>query len=279
MTTKNISHPNKIYFPKNNITKEALIEYYAKVSDYFLPHTKSRPITIERYPNGIDESGFIQQNVKKDEPHITVKQKSGDDTHHPKINSKEDLHYYANLGTITFHHYLSTEDAINKPDIMMFDLDPSQKNLKALHTIAKAIKTVLEDKGLTSFIMTSGSKGYHIIIPIKPEHDFDYVRDYAKGIAETVIERHPDLATIEMQKDNREGKIFIDYLRNAFGQTTVVPYAVRTKKDAPVATPLTWDELTSSMHPQKYTIENIFKRLGKKEDPFKHLYKKRQSLS
>ncbi|MFW6319565.1 MAG: non-homologous end-joining DNA ligase [Bacillota bacterium] len=279
MTTKNISHPNKIYFPKNNITKEALIEYYAKVSDYFLPHTKSRPITIERYPNGIDESGFIQQNVKKDEPHITVKQKSGDDTHHPKINSKEDLHYYANLGTITFHHYLSTEDAINKPDIMMFDLDPSQKNLKALHTIAKAIKTVLEDKGLTSFIMTSGSKGYHIIIPIKPEHDFDYVRDYAKGIAETVIERHPDLATIEMQKDNREGKIFTDYLRNAFGQTTVVPYAVRTKKDAPVATPLTWDELTSSMHPQKYTIENIFKRLGKKEDPFKHLYKKRQSLS
>ncbi|MFW6318995.1 MAG: non-homologous end-joining DNA ligase [Bacillota bacterium] len=279
MKNLDISHPNKTYFPDDEITKETLLEYYIKVSDYLLPHSKSRPITIERYPTGIDESGFIQQNVKKDEPHITVRQKSGDKVMHPKVESKNNLLYYINLGTITFHHYLSTKATINKPDIMLFDLDPSKKDLEALHTVAKAIKNELKDKGLTCFIMTSGSKGYHIIIPIKPKHDFDYVREYAKRIAESVVEKYPDLATIEMQKNNREGKIFIDYLRNAFGQTTVVPYAVRTKKGAPVATPITWDELTSSMHPQKYTIQNIFKRLGKKEDPFKNLYKKRQSLS
>ncbi len=279
MKNLDISHPNKTYFPDDEITKETLLEYYIKVSDYLLPHSKSRPITIERYPTGIDESGFIQQNVKKDEPHITVRQKSGDKVMHPKVESKNNLLYYINLGTITFHHYLSTKATINKPDIMLFDLDPSKKDLEALHTVAKAIKNELKDKGLTCFIMTSGSEGYHIIIPIKPKHDFDYVREYAKRIAESVVIKYPDLATIEMQKNNREGKIFIDYLRNAFGQTTVVPYAVRTKKGAPVATPITWDELTSSMHPQKYTIQNIFKRLGKKEDPFKNLYKKRQSLS
>jgi bifunctional non-homologous end joining protein LigD len=279
MTTLDISHPNKMYFPDEAITKQDVIDYYDKISHYFLSHTKNRPLTIERYPNGIDESGFIQQNVKKEEPHITVKQKSGDHALHPKVDTKEDLRYYVNLGTITFHHYLSTNKHINKPNLMMFDLDPSQKGVNALHTVAKTIKKVLEEKDLTSYIMTSGSEGYHIMVPLKPKYTFDEVRDYAKKVAETVVDKHNNLATIAMQKEDRNGKIFIDYLRNAFGQTTVVPYALRPKKAAPLATPLTWDELNSSMHPQKYTIKNIFKRLGRKEDPFKELFKHQQTLS
>lgn len=278
MTPNKISHPNKIYFPDEAITKQDVIDYYDKISHYILPHTQTRPLTIERYPKGIDESGFIQQNVKNDEPHITVKQKSGDKAMHPKIDTKADLLYYTNLGTITFHHYLSIKNHLNSPDIMLFDLDPSKKGVKALHTIAKTIKHILEEKNLTSYIMTSGSEGYHILVPIKAQYTFDDVREYAKKIAKKVVDIHPNLATIAMQKDKREGKIFIDYLRNAFGQTTVVPYSVRAKDGAPVATPLTWDELTSSMHPQKYTLNNIFRRLGRKEDPFKNIFKTTQSL-
>lgn len=277
-----LSHINKILFPKSKISKEDVISYYAKIANYFLPFVKDHLIVMHRFPDGITKDGFYQKQIPNFFPKwIARKQinlKKGEKQSLVLIDQKASLVYLANQAVLVFHSWLSSIHAIKKPDKIVFDLDPSGNSLKELRFAARKIKEIMKEHTLNSFVMTTGSRGYHVVIPIIPEHSFDKVHAFAKHIAHKLAEKYKDRFTIEINIAKRKGRIFIDYLRNSYGQTSVACYSLRAKEGAPVATPLDWDELGKTK-PQQYTIKNIFKRLAhKKKLPWHDFYKKQKKL-
>lgn len=279
-----IKNRDKIFFPADEITKGDLIDYYERISDSILPYLKDRPLSLNRYPNGIREEGFYQKSVPDYFPGWIdtekVKKKEGGSNKQVVCNKKATLVYLANQGTISFHPWLSTSSDINKPDKLVFDLDPPDSNFEIVIEGAKALHVLLGKKlGLNAFVMTTGSKGLHVVCPLKPEKDFDEIRDFAKKTANHLSNSHPDAYTTETRKDQREGRLFIDYLRNAYAQTSIPPFSVRAREGAPVATPLAWDELNNTdLTSQAYTIKNIFRRLSQKKDPWSQFQNKATNL-
>lgn len=281
--TIEVSNLDKVLFAKPKITKGDLIEYYRKIAAIMLPYMKDRPLVMQRFPNGIDKEGFYQKDAGEYFPDwielIKVKKKEGGNVHHVVVNSPETLIYLANQAVIVFHLWLSKIAKLANPDRVIFDLDPSGKNFEDIRISALDLKKLLDKLRLVSFVMTTGSRGLHIVIPIKPELDFDEVRDFAYDVASVLVQQDPDHRTLEIRKDKRKGKVFIDYLRNSFAATGVSPYSVRARPGAPVATPLDWKEVSKkSLRPDMFTIKNIFKRLSGKGDPWKTMQKKAQSL-
>jgi bifunctional non-homologous end joining protein LigD len=189
------------------------------------------------------------------------------------------LVYLANQACITPHVWLSRRDKLYYPDRMVFDLDPPDGDIGPVRSAARAMRKALDANGLKSFVMTTGSRGLHVVVPLAREVEFDEVRKAARRLAEQVAGEAPDRLTVEMAKVDRQGRLFLDYLRNSYGQTTVAPYAVRAKPGAPVATPLDWDELDDTgLNSQSYTMQNIFRRLGQKDDPWRDMREQAQSL-
>lgn len=278
-----IANLSKELFPKAHITKGDLIEYYLRVADIMVPHIKNRPITMQRFPQGIADEGFYQKDISDYFPswikYILVKKKEGGTVRYALCNDAATLIYLANQLCITPHVWLSKQDKINYPDRMIFDLDPSKKGFDAVKKTALLLKDVLEELGLVPFVMTTGSRGLHVVVPLKRTHTFDEVRAFAREIAQLLVNEYPRMLTLEMRKEKRRGHIFLDILRNAFGQTGVAPYAVRAKPGAPIATPITWQELKKSdMKSQRYTIQTIFRRLSRTGDPWKDIDKYARSL-
>lgn len=262
-----ITHEDKEYFPKNHITKADLIDYYFKIAPLMLPHTKDRLISMQRFPEGIDHEGFYQKNAGDYFPEwIKTKIIPNEDkkkVRYVAINNVETLLYLVNQGCITPHLWLSQIAHINKPDRMIFDLDPAgDVKFSRVRWAARQLKIILEEQQLTPFVMTTGSRGLHIIVPIKPQHNFDTVKDYAYGIAQLLVKEYPLYTTLEMSKAKRGDRIFLDIWRNGLGATGVAPYSVRALPGAPVATPFFWHELLK-ITPQKYTIKNIFRRIAR----------------
>ncbi|MBS4537452.1 non-homologous end-joining DNA ligase [Clostridium sp. D2Q-11] len=278
-----IKNTDKVLFPKTNITKGDLIDYFDKISKYMLPHIKNRPLTMHRFPNGIEDIDFYEKQIPSHFPswfnRIDVKNKSKGYTIYPLCDDKLSLVYLANQACISHHIWLTTKNSLECPDKMIFDLDPPKKgNFSIVIKAAKSLKKVLEEKSLVPYVMTTGSSGLHIVVPIKQEKSFDEIREIAKDISQEVVNKDEDLYTIEQRKEKRENKIFIDYLRNAYGQTSIAPYSIRSKEHAPVATPLDWNELDGDLTPTKYNIKNIFRRLGQKEDPWKDMYHNKRTI-
>lgn len=275
--TIELKNEKKVFFPENNITKGELIEYYHRISDTLLPFLKSRPISIERYPDGIKKEGFYQKDIPDHFPDwidsVSIRKKESGTIRQVVCNNVETLIYLVNQGTISLHPWLSTSEDLHKPDKLVFDLDPPEGNFEIVVKGAKALRSLLEDElDLHAFVMTTGSKGLHIYIPIHSEKNFDHARNFAKNAAEFLANQHADIFTTETRKNKRNNRLFIDYLRNAYAQTSISPYSVRTMEGAPVATPLDWEELNrNDLHAQRYTIKNIFKRLSRKADPWKDL--------
>jgi len=268
-----ISNPDKLIFPNDKITKKDLVEYYQRISKYILPYMKNRPITMQRFPDGIEESGFYMKDAPDYFPQwidrIEVEKKGGGLNHHVACNQEASLVYIANQACITPHLFLSKKGHLSQPDRMVFDFDPSTKNYQLVKKAALALKGVLDEYDIQSYVMNTGSEGIHVIVPLEETMDFDEVRDLARIFAEKTVDTSPDDFTLEQRKEKRGKKVFIDILRNAYGQTSVAPYALRAKNGGPVATPLTWQELShKSFDPQKYTIKNIFKRLGQIDQPW-----------
>lgn len=271
-----VSHVEKVWFPKTKITKQNIIDYYNAVSKYFLNHVKNHPIVLQRFPNGIHHDSFYQKQVSDYFPsfikNTTIQLKTGGKQTLVILHSKKSLQYLVNQATLVFHSWLSSTTAPNVPDKIVFDLDPSTNDLTILRFGARTLKKIIESHNLKPFLMTTGSRGYHIVIPIIPEHSFEKTHAFAKEIAEQVATQYPDHFTITPTKSKRKGKVFIDYLRNSYGQTSVAPYSVRAQEGAPIATPIDWSELSRTT-PQKYTIKNIFKRLSTKGDMWKDFRK------
>lgn len=279
--TITVANLEKIFYPVAGFTKQDVLEYYTKIAPYFLPLVKNHLIVMHRFPDGITSEGFYQKEVPDYFP-AWIKRKKIDLKKSEKqtqvlVDSTASLVYLANQGVLVFHSWLSSAQKINKPDKIVFDLDPSGNDLNELRFAARKFKKILEDHGLVPFVMTTGSRGYHIVAPLVPEHSFEVVHAFAKQICQELVANYPDRFTIQMNKAKRKGRIFLDYLRNSYGQTSVACYSLRAKEGAPIATPLEWREL-SKTKPDQYTIKNIFIRLARKKDPWKNFYQNAKRL-
>lgn len=268
-----ITHPDKVLFPKDRITKADVVSYYRAVARYMLPYTRGRPVTMHRFPDGIGKKGFFQQEVSEYFPKWVSRKRlrkvEGGSIAHPVINMQDDLAYLANQAVITPHLWLSRSDKLHYPDKMLFDLDPAKDDFRAVKFAARVLKKLLDERGVASFVMTTGVVGLHIVVPLKRQHAFDAVRLVARRIAETLAKQYPDKLTTEVRKNKRRGRLFMDYTRNAYAQTSVAPYALRARPGAPVAMPLAWDELPRLKNARQYTIKNALARLGRTGDAWK----------
>ncbi|MBY0109839.1 MAG: non-homologous end-joining DNA ligase [Candidatus Babeliaceae bacterium] len=289
-----LSHEDKVYFPKSKITKGEVVNYYEKIAPYLLSYIHNRAITMKRFPEGIVGDFFYQKNAGAYFPDwiqlekVTNKSEECNRaiTSYVVCQNVATLVYIANQGCITPHMWLSKIAKINYPDVLIFDLDPAAQrvtNFKPIHDAAIMLKSILEACGLVPFVMTTGSRGLHVRVPIKPELTFDEVRAFAKVISEIIVDQDPKRFTVASRKEKRSNKLLIDIMRNSFGATAVVPYAVRAREHAPVATPLEWEELNDSkLRSDTYTIKTIFKRLEKKGDVWfkmqKHAYQLKNAI-
>ncbi len=279
-----ITHRGKVLFPETAITKGNLIDYYEKIADYMIPFLKDRPLTIQRFPAGITEEGFFQKNASEYFPAwiktARVKKKNGW-VNHVLCNTTETLLYLVNQGAITFHTTLSRVDKLEFPDRLIFDLDPPNDNFDVVVEGARTIREIMENRlGMTTFPMTTGSKGLHVVIPLNCTENFNEVHDFAKKVATYVCYNHPEKYTMAMPKNQRKGRLFLDYMRNSYGHTGVCPFSVRAIEGAPVATPLHWDELKSStLSSRTYNIHNVYKRLREVENPWKLFEKYSKGIS
>lgn len=270
-----LTNTDKVLFPGEGITKGELIEHYVELADVLLPHVEDRPLTLHRFPDGIESDGFFQQRAADYFPdwirtcETPRSGRRGDSVEHPLGNDVETLAYLANLGTITLHGWLSRISALKRPDRLIFDLDPAADDFGAVRRAARRVAELMQRLGMNPFAMTTGSRGLHVIAPLRTDTEFDGIRELAMDMADWLAERHPDELTVEQRKNKRGDRIYLDVMRNAYGQTAVLPYAVRAKPGAPVATPLDLAELGDArLAPRRWHIRNIRRRLAQKGDPW-----------
>jgi len=274
-----VGNEEKIMFPMANITKGDLISYYQDIAPIMIPYTKGRLISMQRFPNGIGQEGFYQKDAGDYFPawikRYPIKKQAGGRVKYITIDYPATLVYLANQACITPHVWLSRVDKLNYPDRMIFDLDPSKGvGFPQVRWTAKQLKKILDELQLPTFVMTTGSRGVHVVVPLKRVHDFEYTREFVHDIAHLLAAKYPKKITIHVRKAKRGKRVFVDWLRNAFGQTGVAPYAVRPREGAPIATPITWDELyKKGVTSQQFTIKNIFRRMSKKQCPWKNINK------
>ena len=261
-------------FPDDGITKGDLVDYYRQVAPAILPYLKERPLNMQRFPNGIDAQGFYQKQMPDYFPEwmdrVSV-EVLGEGQRQTQVvcNDAATLVYLANQACVTPHAWLSRVDRLDYPDKLIFDFDPSADDFASVRSAALAMRALIDDLGLAPFVMTTGSRGLHIVIPLDQSLPFDDTRAFARDLAETLARRDPDHWTTEPRKDERRGRLFVDYLRNAYGQTAIPPYAVRAKAGAAVATPLEWDELADpDLNARSYTIRNVLRRIVTRPDPW-----------
>jgi bifunctional non-homologous end joining protein LigD len=278
-----ISRPEKVLFPEDGITKGDLIEYYARIAPHMLPHLRDRPLTLERYPNGIHTKRFFQKEVSSYFPKwlrtVTVKKVGGTVTH-VVCNDTATLVYIANQACVTPHIFLSRIDKLDIPDQMVFDLDPQGDDFELVRSTALSFKQLLDELELPAFLKTTGSRGLHVVVPLQRREGYDAVRAFARDLAARIVSQAPGERTMESLKANRGDRVFIDTNRNGYAQLVAPAYAVRARKGAPVSAPLQWNELEKkSLRSNSFTIRNIFDRVEKVEDPWADFWRKGASLA
>jgi len=282
--TVEITHPDKLLFPDDGLTKADIADYYETVSEWMLPHIRNRPISMMRFPDGIGGHGFFHKNVPDHFPGFVKRvevEKRGGKLVHAVVCNVETLVYLVGQNTITPHVWLSRADRLRQPDRVVFDLDPAPgADFAAVRRAARQTGELLRELGLEPFAQVTGSKGIHVWTPLRRRATFEDVRPFARSVAELLVERHPDELTLEFRKAERGGRILIDVMRNAYAQTTVPPYAVRPRPGAPVATPIAWDELSDSkLRPDRWNVKSVPRRLAAKGDPWSDIASFARGLS
>jgi bifunctional non-homologous end joining protein LigD len=272
--TVEISRPGKVLFPCG-ITKADLASYYQQVAQAMLPHIRGRPLNLERYPDGIEGERIMQQRAGRYFPawvrRATVDKKGGS-VEHVVAADAATLVYLAGQACITLHPWLSRADRPNQPDRLIFDLDPSSDKPAEVLRAARTMFDLVRELGLQPWVMTSGSRGYHVAVPLRRSADFDATRAFSRDVAALAARREPRLFTTEQRKAKRGGLILIDVMRNAYAHSAVAPYAVRARPHAPVATPLHSDELADrDTRPDRWTLRTLPGRLERDGDPWARL--------
>ncbi len=275
-----LSNLEKVFFPDEGYTKGDVIRYYDEVASYILPYLKNRPQSMRRNPNGIRDAGFFQKDVGDTAPDWAKTVSLYSESNHSDIeyllcNNKATLLYMANLGCIELNPWNSTVKKEDKPDYLVLDLDPSDKNsFEEVIEAALIVKKLLDEAGAGCYCKTSGASGLHIYVPLGAKYSYDEARMFAEIIARLAVEKAPELTTIERSIASRNNKLYIDYLQNKKGQTLAAAYSVRPKPGATVSTPLDWKEVRKGLHPSQFTIKNIMQRLKKKGDLFQPVLSK-----
>ncbi|HEV2870015.1 MAG TPA: non-homologous end-joining DNA ligase [Actinomycetota bacterium] len=268
-----VSSVDKPFFPEVGLAKGDLIAYYRDVAEIMLPHLRGRPLNLQRFPNGVQGQGFWQQGASDHFPDwvrtVTVDRRGrGGTVDHVVCDDAATIVYLANLATVTFHAWTSRVDHLARPDMAIVDLDPDpDQGLDVVRAAARAVKAACEEVGLVPFVQTSGSRGYHVVVPLQPGPDVEVVKVLAFELAALVAARDPGRLSVEWRKAKRQGRLLLDTGRNGYAQTVVAPYSVRPKPEAPVATPIDWAEL-SRAEPRSYTVANLRRRLARKPDPW-----------
>ena len=278
-----ITHRDKVLFPDDGITKGDLASYYEMIAPAMLPHIRARPITMERFHRGIAEKGFFQKDVTKGVPEwlerVEVPKKNGT-VHHPLVTDLRSLLWLANQNCITPHVWTSRASALYNPDICVFDLDPSRDDPDALREAALALRSLLTELELESWVKTSGSKGVHIVVPLDRKADFGAVSHVANVIGQVLVARHPRLFTQEFSKADRGGRILVDTGRNGYSATVAAAYAVRPKAGAPVSAPCTWDEIAGGLAgPRTFTLRTMARRIAEVGDLWAPMADRAYSIS
>lgn len=268
-----ISHPDRVVFPEAGLTKLDLARHYADVAGVMVPHVRGRPLALQSYPQGVGGQGFFMKDAPRHFPEwiarVAVPKREGGTIHHVLANEAATLVYLAGQNVITPHVWTSRADRLEHPDRVIFDLDPPGGRFAEVRATARALGGLLRDVGLAPFAMTTGSRGVHVVAPLRRTAAFDAVHDFARAVAARMVEDDPDVLTTEFRRAARGDRIFVDVGRNAYGQHAVAPYAVRPLPAAPVATPLRWEELDDdALDPQGWTIATIGHRLADGGDPW-----------
>ena len=277
-----ITHPEKVLFPDDGITKGDLAGYYEAIAPVILPHLRGRPLTMERYPAGIGNKGFWQKDVTKGYPawlqRVEVPKKDGI-VHHPVVTDTQSLLWITNQNTITHHVWASRIPRLNYPDLCVFDLDPSTDDVAAVRAAAIGLRDLLDELGLPSWVKTSGSKGFHIVVPIDGKTDIGSVARFADAVGRLFVSLAPDQLTQEFSKADRRGRIYIDTGRNGYSATFAAAYTVRARNGAPVSAPCTWEEIErGEVEPQSFTLRTMPERIARVGDLWAEVLGRGRSL-
>jgi bifunctional non-homologous end joining protein LigD len=277
-----ITHPEKVLFPDDGITKGELAAYYEAIAPVMLPHLRGRPVTMERYPAGIGENGFWQKDVSKGFPawlqRVEVPKKDGV-VHHPVVTDTRSLLWVTNQNTITQHVWTSRAPRLDYPDLCVFDLDPSKEDAAAVRTAAIALRDLLDELTLPSWIKTSGSKGFHIVVPVDGKTPIGVVARFANAVGTALVSRAADRLTQEFSKADRGERIYVDTGRNGYSATFAAAYTVRARRGAPVSAPCTWEEVErEEVNPQTFTLRNMPGRIAKVGDLWADMRRRGRSL-
>lgn len=278
-----ITSPDKVLFPADGVTKADLASYYQRVCEWMLPHVRDRPVSMQRFPDGIAKKGFFHKDVPSYFPdwigRVEVPKHGGSVTH-AVITGADTLTYLVGQNTITPHVWMSRADRPDQPDRMVFDLDPPGDDFAAVRRAARQTGELLREIGLAPYAQVTGSRGVHVWVPLRRRAAADEVKDFALEVAHVLAARSPDALTTEFRKAKRGGRILVDVFRNGYAQTAVPPYAVRPRDGAPVATPIAWEELSESkLRPDRWTVGNVIRRLSAKGDPWEGIASDARGLS
>ncbi|HEX9272733.1 MAG TPA: DNA ligase D [Candidatus Binatia bacterium] len=268
-----LTHPDRVLFPDQGITKLELAHYYEQVADWMIPHVKERPLTLVRCPEGYKKQCFYQRHVTDsiDDPIRSIRVKEGRSTvSYVSVDSSPGLIALVQMGVLEIHTWGSRQEHLEQPDRLTFDLDPdSALPWKRVREAAQALRKRLSGLGFGVFVKTTGGKGLHVVVPITPNQDWDSAKAFARKVAEDLTAEAPELYIATMSKAKRKGKIFIDYLRNARSATAISAYSTRAHAGAPVSVPLHWDELAADVREEHFNIRNVPQRLARlRRDPW-----------
>ncbi|MFE6170777.1 non-homologous end-joining DNA ligase [Streptomyces sp. NPDC056464] len=282
--TVEVKRADKVLFPGDGgakeYTKGDLLDYHRSVAPFMLPHLRGRPLMLERHPDGLDGPLFMQKNTPEHYPdwitRVEVPKENGT-VCHTVCDDTATLVYLTDQASLTLHRWLSRTSGIDRPDRLVFDLDPAEDDFAQVREAARLLGELLDALRLPSALMTTGSRGLHVVVPLKGQDDFDQVRGFARDVADTLADAHPDRLTTATRKKERGGRLYLDVQRNAYAQTAVVPYSVRARPGAPVATPLTWDELDDpDLDARRWTIADAVEQA--RTDPWAGLMGRSRSL-
>lgn len=286
-----LTHPDRVFYPDDGITKTDLAEYYARVGELMLPHVAHRPLALLRCPDGLGggergrgESCFYHKHAGDDFPqpleHLTIRESEGP-VPYLAVAEPAGLVALAQMAALEIHMWGSRADDVEHPDYMVFDLDPSEDvPWEAVNEGARLVRDVLSGLGLTSFVKTTGGKGLHVCVPLEPRTDWAGVKDFAEAVARAIAHYRPAKYVATMSKTKRTGRVFVDYLRNARSNTSIAPFSTRARPHATVSVPLRWDELSGERHSNDYTIANLARRLSRlRGDPWEGYFDVTQTIT
>jgi bifunctional non-homologous end joining protein LigD len=274
-----ITHPDKILYPDVMATKADVFAYYRRIAPFLLPYLRDRPITLERLPDGVgpDRARFWQKDTPRSYPgwipRVAIPTRGGKLDNYTLVNDVDTLLYLVERGALTFHVWLSRVPELDRPDVVLFDLDPGRAAFGDLVEVTRHLHAILTAEGDQAFVKTSGKTGLHVLVPWRSEGGYDDARRWARGIAEKAVAAIPEWATLEIRRDRRGRRVYLDLLGNAAGHCVAAPYALRAVPGAPVSTPLEWPEVKATLDPARFNLRTIFRRLARRKgDPMAGLF-------